>query len=82
MGRSASHPISASSRKDDDIVRPLEKSLDTCNQFVAGSSPAAGAHKNLSHTHGVAFVFNAPAEKVLGALASGLENLASLFGVR
>lgn len=40
-GRSATHP--SHSDLDDDIVRPREKSQDTCNQFVAGSSPAAGA---------------------------------------
>lgn len=40
MGRSALHPIHL---KDDDIVRPLEKSLDTCNQLVVGSNPTAGA---------------------------------------
>jgi hypothetical protein len=80
MGRSASHPISASSRKDDDIVRPLEKSLDTCNQFVAGSSPAAGAREKTTHQGG--FFILAPAEKVLGALSSGLEKLVSSFGVR
>ncbi len=40
LGRSALHPTN---QKDDDIVHPLQKCLDTCNQFVAGSSPAAGA---------------------------------------
>ena len=41
---SASHP-NLKCQKDDDIVHPLKKFLDKCNQFVAGSSPAAGAVK-------------------------------------
>lgn len=39
--RSASHPTF----EDDDIVHPLQKCLDPCNQLVAGSNPAAGANE-------------------------------------
>ena len=51
MGRSATHPNLMWDIKfvpvnmDDDIVHPLEKSLDTCNQLAAGSNPAVGAKK-------------------------------------
>ena len=31
----------------DDIVHTLEKSLDTCNQWVTGSSPVRGANKRI-----------------------------------
>ena len=34
----------------------------TVNQLAAGSNPAVGAYKILSHTHGVAFNFTAPTE--------------------
>jgi len=44
LGRSATHPTS--NLEDDDIVHPTQKRMDTCNQFVAGSSPAAGASQD------------------------------------
>ena len=52
--------------EDDDIVHPLRKRLDTCNQFVAGSSPAAGANVYVQKSPQGDFCFTytlAPAEK-------------------
>ena len=73
MGRSALHPTIQV--EDDDIVHPLQKCLDTCNQFVAGSSPAAGASKRKTPLWGVFLLLMHRAENVLGARSAGLEKL-------
>jgi len=31
---------------DDDIVHPIKKLVDKCNQLVVGSNPTPGANKN------------------------------------
>ena len=36
----------ASVSADDDIVHPIKKLVDKCNQLVVGSNPTPGANKN------------------------------------
>ena len=51
--RSASHPdFLFISDLGDDIVHPLEKSLDTCNRQVTGSNPVRGAYYKVKHLQG------------------------------
>ena len=76
MGRSALHPTI--DLEDDDIVHPLQKCLDTCNQFVAGSSPAAGAREKTTHQGGF-FILAPSGESDSMSLSSGLEKVHQIF---